>query len=661
MHRRYIRMFISWVRHILKTAAFHSYRRVLSVLLRLIQHCQYVINGEEGDFRERPALALSSQPVINQDRPTPPVTLAVPLLEAPPQSQGCQSGMSLQSPTGSELNERPNIVSYNAQSPCKSSASLIPSSMPRPNIYNPAGVTTPGHIITLIPIVPGPQVRRYDRHVIINDSSVVFNVNKGPLDCSEELAAVAGWEPLTHPEGALFFYHPKKRVFTDANIRDPVTAAKIGEAVMEAYRKARDAHICMHPLVELALELITEDGVEKWGYYFADHDKRVVFWFEDHPSPLLMNKIRGVERKNHVRYALESQYWFAQLLAVCMFPHTTEVHALTFVTVLNLPRFIYHDIDRRHVELFPNKRLLPGDVIIKLKEIVMLAQAESITSETCLAPFASDEVASMLSLVDSLMSSANEEREHSVWIVARFTRLFCNAKFVNFCGQPGARLDVDQSLYGKRNAHPKWILRLMKFTLFGSFDAQSKAIHRIWVDETIVQPRWKNFIDRLTTEWNGYTIYSTVMLAVDISFLAVQSVQTQMAATLLAYLSTLCVMGSLVVSLVLARQVNDNQRRSAEEVATYIKGMSRSMLGLGSLTLMLSLPFALLIWAMAFFAAALSVLIFCTADVVAISIASPVWFAILCLATWLVLAANDVHVSHLRSWVVARLFRLINP
>jgi hypothetical protein len=109
-------------------------------------------------------------------------------------------------------------------------------------------------------------------------------------------------------------------------------------------------------------------------------------------------------------------------------------------------------------------------------------------------------------------------------VSARFTRLFCelrsvdcapnsltsllgNAKFVNFCGQPGARLDVDQSIYGKPNALPPWILRFMKFALFGSFDVQSKAIHRIWVDKLIVQPRWKNFIDRLTTEWNGYTIY----------------------------------------------------------------------------------------------------------------------------------------------------------
>jgi hypothetical protein len=109
-------------------------------------------------------------------------------------------------------------------------------------------------------------------------------------------------------------------------------------------------------------------------------------------------------------------------------------------------------------------------------------------------------------------------------------------------------------------------------------------------------------------------------------------------------------------------------------------GMSRSMLGLESLALMLCLPFALLIWAyvsgsyiqrvsgsfcdrMVFFAAALSVVIFRTVDAVAILIASPVWFAILCLATWLVLAANDIHVSRvsqLRPWVVEHLFGVIH-
>jgi len=58
------------------------------------------------------------------------------------------------------------------------------------------------------------------------------------------------------------------------------------------------------------------------------------------------------------------------------------------------------------------------------------------------------------------------------------------------------------------------------------------------------------------------------MLAVDISFLAVPSVQNQTAAILAAYLSTLCALGSLLISLVLAGQVNDTRRDNAEEVVS---------------------------------------------------------------------------------------------
>ncbi|KAG0696391.1 hypothetical protein DFH29DRAFT_1082912 [Suillus ampliporus] len=628
----------------IETATFRSYSSLVSVLLQLIRHCQSVVTGKERDLRER-GLALSSQPA-NQDAAS--VTLAVPLLKAPLPSKGYQAGTTIQAqvPTP-ELHEGSDAIAYNTQSPRNSSALLIP--MPEPSIYNPVGVATalpPAASaqcfdITLTPIVPEPQVSRYERNVPVKDESLVFNVKKGPLDCSEEPAAVEGWEPLTHPEGALFFCHPYERVFTDANVRDPVTAAKIDKAVEKAHEEARKAGISLDPSMELGLELMEVDGKEMWGYYFADHDRRVIFWFEDHESSLLMNGVRGVEHKSHVRYALETQYW-------------------------------------RHIELFPNKRSLPEDVVVKLKEIVIHAHAENITSETCLAPFSSDEVASMLGLMDLLMNSTNKECEHSVWIVARCMRLFCelrqvfcapgfliallgNAKFVNFCGQPGARLNVDQSLYGGSGSDTRWtkiLFYVMNAILFGSPDAQNRAVHRIWVDDTMVQPRWENFINRLTNEWNGYTIFSTVMLAVDISFLAVPSVQNQTPAILLAYLSTLSAMGSLVVSLILAGQVNDNRRGSAEDAASFMVKISHSMLGLESLALMLSLPFALLIWGMVFFAAALFTMILRTSGVVTKVITYSVWAPIFFLATWPILAANDIHISHLWYWITNYISRL---
>ncbi|KAG1775696.1 hypothetical protein EV702DRAFT_1007431 [Suillus placidus] len=694
--RGYIRMFISRLRLIIRTTAFRSYTSILSVLLRVFRHCQAIIGGKERVFRES-GLAFSSQPApVNQEK-SASMTLAVPLFsELPPRQSDGRNG-----------------VASNIQSPLDSCAPCI-TAMPQP--ATTTNIATPPHpmapvqsfeSITLIPAIPG-KIKRYDRIEFQGDYAV-YEIPKGPIDCSEELALVSGWEPLTHPEGALFFYHSHKRVFTDADIRASGMVENIGKAIEKAYKEVENAGIDFHPSVELVLELV-EEGREEWGYYFADHDNRVIFWFEAHRSGDLIGNVRGVKCADHIRYALESQYWFVPLRSMHISSlnrsRCAETSSQPILTLCGYP----HNFDRLHIELYPNKRSLPKNVVVRLREVVMYTQADNITSDTSLAPFSSEEVASMLGLMDPLMNSADVEHEyaheHSVWIVgkpehirpvdyliflrlsARFMEEFCelwlvgsasrllitfigNAKFVNFCGQPGARLNADQSLYRDPDTcSNNVLLRVMNFVLFGSPNAHHKALQKIWVDSTIVQPRWKNFINRLNSEWNGYTIFSTVMLAVDISFLAVPSVQSQTAAILVSYMSALCTMGSLVVSLVLAGQVNDSRRDSAKSVvsslfdclacilyvqASFMEGMSGSVLGLQSLALMLSLPYALLIWGMTFFAVALSIVIFNTSGVVTISVVSPIWVAIFILATWPVLASNDVHISDLLPWITKQI------
>ncbi|KAG1733059.1 uncharacterized protein EDB91DRAFT_1348925 [Suillus paluster] len=158
--------------------------------------------------------------------------------------------------------------------------------------------------------------------------------------------------------------------------------------------------------------------------------------------------------------------------------------------------------------------------------------------------------------------------------------------------------------------------------------------------------------------WIYNTIYSTMMLAVDISFLAVPSVQTQTPAILLAYLSTLSASGSLVVSPILAGQVNDNRRGCAEDAASFTVKISRSILSLESLALKLSLPLALLVLGsicdrMAFFAAALLTVILRTSGIVT-HVFHTVWAPIFLLATWPILGANDIHISRLWYWIIER-------
>ncbi|OAX30976.1 hypothetical protein K503DRAFT_870812 [Rhizopogon vinicolor AM-OR11-026] len=382
---------------------------------------------------------------------------------------------------------------------------------------------------------------------------------------------------------------------------------------MEAKQLAAVNGIALNETTELAIEKF-EDG--KFGYYFVDHDAQIIFWPESVGSWALMNDVRGVTKKSHIKYALEAQYW-------------------------------------KHCTLFPNMRVLPRPIVERLRDMIAYAHAESITSETSLSPFDLGELSNILSLIDQVKESIDKENKHSVCIVARFMNKFIQAKFVNFCGQHGARLDADQSLYDSDNGQKDIpiLLRILNVVLFNSPNLHRESLRKVWVDKTVVKPRWNKFMDQLNSEWNSFTIFSTVMLAADVSFLAVPGVDDpstpiKSPATIVIYMSTLCALGSLVISLVLAGQMNNNRRSSPGKVAKFMAAMSQSMLGVESVALMHSLPFSLLIWGMIFFAIGLSILIFSdTADVAALIGLTPIWTVVVLLTTWPVLAANDLHIS----------------
>ncbi|KAJ8582456.1 hypothetical protein M405DRAFT_564480 [Rhizopogon salebrosus TDB-379] len=281
--------------------------------------------------------------------------------------------------------------------------------------------------------------------------------------------------------------------------------------------------------------------------------------------------------------------------------------------------------------------------------------AYAVTSETSLAPYNAEDLNVLMTLIGPLRESVGQAHEHSICIIARLMHTFAHTQFINFCGQPAARLDVDKRLYNPREDERRWkvlLISVLDVALFGSLQSHRKSIDRVWVDGTVVVTRWKNFIDSLNKEWSQFTVFSTVMLAVDVSFLAVpgidsNSVQSQSASQIIAYLSTLCAMGSLVVSLILGSQIPVPNHENSDSPEIFLSGMSKSLLGLDGLALIHSLPFALLIWGMIFFAAGLSVVIFHSTDATALGVVGPVWVMIMILIGWPVLALNNIHVSSL--------------
>lgn len=144
------------------------------------------------------------------------------------------------------------------------------------------------------------------------------------------------------------------------------------------------------------------------------------------------------------------------------------------------------------------------------------------------------------------------------------------------------RVDADRSIYYKEgHERATLIFRFSNLMLWNGPRKHFKRIQRVWVNETINAPRWKDFITQLGTEWTGFTLYvsaryrlnaveglawleSTVMLAVDVSFLAVPGIinpysSSQTPSNIAVYMSALCSVGSLVAAVLLVDHSQDYQ------------------------------------------------------------------------------------------------------
>ncbi|KAG2037534.1 hypothetical protein BDR03DRAFT_896685, partial [Suillus americanus] len=373
------------------------------------------------------------------------------------------------------------------------------------------GHAGPPERIALQSIIP-TDVKRYDRKIKmkwVEPNHIVIT----PTNSKYVEEVQSGWRDFVHPEGPRVYYHHETRVFTDADMRPGKADSEkllLMAKALNAYAKSQpDVRARIGDGAELVLELVTEKGnttiIKSCGYYFVDHVERVIFWAHPYtcePGGEILFNVKAAKKLSHIKYSLESQYWY-------------------------------------HCELYPHNRYLPRQIFDELREIIIHANAETITSDTSLAPFDGIELAKMLDLMDRVEGSIDKMHAHSVCVVARFMRLFTKVKYANFCGQPGARVDADRSIYYKEgHERETLIFRLSNLILWYGPRKHYKRIQRVWVDEIINAPRWKDFIAQLDKEWMGYTLYvsaryiwsavedlaslkSTVMLAVDVSFLAV--------------------------------------------------------------------------------------------------------------------------------------------
>ncbi|KAG7448692.1 uncharacterized protein BT62DRAFT_722057 [Guyanagaster necrorhizus] len=535
---------------------------------------------------------------------------------------------------------RPTSTIATPLCPSFDSTTLTVVAQPPPPIVQLDGpdIAVPGGVTTLMTAYPRfwpltPElVERYERE-LVEPKETEYWID--PLTISFQSDPVPdGWAACVHPEGARYFIRERKMapcignyhdsmmssgcllpcIFTDANLCDPDKFELITKfmADMEDYIRAKGINI--YPNVDLVFDLIRDpdNGDICCAYYLASHEHRSIFWLDDFNATYFnrWDEVKGVTATSHIGYEIESQYWY-------------------------------------HCQQFPTCREMDINTINELRDILIYCIGDSMTSDTANSAYAVPDLQQMLALTNGVKEtvlSGDSQSPSSVCSIGRFMHIFVQQRFYNFHGQPAARLERSKSVYGTKSKRTPLII-LLSPLLFFAPDIHLASLNKIWVDGLLCKKSWASFIEEVSAEWHDLIINSTVLLNANVAFLAIQSVDNSSAkrgrspAQISSYISIIASIGSIILGLLLIRKNRSKAGDSSTEAWQFLHSQNRNYIGLETLAIMYSLPYALLMWAMVTFLSAFSLMCFTASDIAVRMLVGTAWLAIATLILWCIMTS----------------------
>ncbi|KAK0241113.1 hypothetical protein EDD85DRAFT_389731 [Armillaria nabsnona] len=419
--------------------------------------------------------------------------------------------------------------------------------------------------------------------------------------------------PFAHPEGALYWFHQEKRAFTGVDLCNRGKLQRIMKYLDYIYEFIRANDIIIPANADLVFELVQDpdNGEECCAYYFANHDTRSVFWLDDFDTNYLItwHEVKGVTEPSHVGLEIEAQYWY-------------------------------------HCQLFPTCMEMTMDIIEELRDILIYNMGDTMTSPISTSVYSVSELQEIVGLtncIEKSIISGLPQRPGSVGSIGRFMFIFFRNRFINFHGQPGARLARDQLIY-ETSSKRTLLVTLLSPLLFFTPDIHLATLKKIGGDGHVHTHKasWTNFTQKLNTEWQEVTLYATVLLNADVAFLAIQSVDDASAdggrssAQIASYISMIASIGSIILG------TRMRARDSSKDSRRFLRLRKRNNRGMETLAIMYGLPTALLMWAVVSFLVAFSIVCFTANSLSDRMLVGGTWMVVGILIVWCIVAFWEI-------------------
>ncbi|KAJ6473242.1 hypothetical protein C8R45DRAFT_1012750, partial [Mycena sanguinolenta] len=437
--------------------------------------------------------------------------------------------------------------------------------------------------LKLVPTAP-ESFQRYTRCRTIAKHDTNYIVP--PLCRSFSRVSLPHWTPICHPEGGLYFVHVEHRIFTDAYLYDSTPFAQITSAVAQLLARAEVQQLLSTDSnhIDIVLDLMTESlDNDECGYYFVDHSARIIFWLDPFDMSALhnWNQVPGIASPTHAKMCLEIEYWV-------------------------------------HCEYFPTAIPISPQIVGELHDAIMYGMGDAMLSLKSTQQFPIERLFRMLTVTKEMVcepvpgTAEFKMNPGSVAVFARFMQDFALDRFFNFHGEKTARLSNDESVYGSIPQRSQALTWLSALLLFNVPLRYLQTLQVVNTDHLINYASWKRFITTLHTEWLDLVLYGTLILNTNVGFLSVPASGLSTAGQVASYASICLGVTSIILGTLLVRiyRVESSDVPDVTQAAQLFYNHGTSAYGLEVWAVVLSLPFALTIWAMITFILAFLITIF---------------------------------------------------
>ncbi|CAA7270225.1 unnamed protein product [Cyclocybe aegerita] len=499
----------------------------------------------------------------------------------------------------------------------------LTSGTPEIEIFSPTGRSVPPveftqsesptparylEIERISPVMP-EAAQRYENRPVIRKVETEVTIDSLTTSFVKPLPP-EGWAKHTHPEGARYFYHKEKRVYTDADLYDDDILTQAHEDLETMENFISKNHITLPENHDLVIDLrYQEDKTIATTYYYVDHTSRTIFFLDTYEARNLYAcyEILGCKTDSHLGHEIEAQYWL-------------------------------------FVQFYPNSIPLTSMLISELRDVALHFIGDSMTSPFSTSPYTMDDLYKILTLTSNAEKNIGLRSVGTTSLLTRLLYIFAHARFHNFHGEAHARIERNISVYGESTTRRTWLIKAMSPILFSAPDVHLRTLQKMWVDKLMHKAVWEESVKKMNDEWQEFILFATVLLNANVAFLAIQSVDIEQdpyrsAAQISSYLSVTASIGSIILGLLLIRQNRTKNRETAEDVHKFLLRRSHSSLGLETLAILYSLPYALLMWAMVSFLAAFACMCFQDSNITTRVSVGSLCVALVVLVAWCVWSA----------------------